>query len=234
MNTLVKALKVQGFIFAFFIGLPPLLRAPLGYYSLTQGDLLDLFTPLVLVPVYVYIFVKLTASLEKRRFLLGLIFTGAIVFWVEGHGMHLAANSLDNLFALRQGGLEPAVVFFDEVLSHLFWHVGQLAVMVMFSYLGLKNRQLGFIPDWIFLSSAALSGFVAAMASIEGQTVNYVLPVVLGLLAWGARRRFKGDRLQDFPAFLYFSVHSLVGVGIFVLWGILYGGFPEPSKMWSW
>ena len=83
-------------LFAVFFLSLILFRIPFPPYPLINyQDVFDLLTPLVLIPLY-WVMFRYTDSGDSDR-------AGEIVFmvlasiWVLGHGMHLAANAIDNL-----------------------------------------------------------------------------------------------------------------------------------------
>lgn len=96
----IKRLRWLLLIFAIFHALliiaPALLSEPFAIMPLMkQGDVLDLLTPLVLVPLY-WLLLRAGSSNfpERKETILFLIFA---IVWVEGHGMHLASNSIASL-----------------------------------------------------------------------------------------------------------------------------------------
>lgn len=75
------------------------LRIPFPLYPLmSYQDGFDLLTPLVLIPIYWLLFKYATS--QPPGLIENIAFLGLSVLWVEGHGMHLAANSISNLFPL--------------------------------------------------------------------------------------------------------------------------------------
>lgn len=72
------------------------LRIPFSPYPLmSYQDAVDNLTPLILIPIYWLLFryaTDGTSSLTEE-----VAFVVLAGFWVEGQGMHLAANSISNL-----------------------------------------------------------------------------------------------------------------------------------------
>ncbi len=79
----------------FFIG-PAFLDQQFAFYSLMKnGDVLDLLTPLVLIPLYWLLF--RSVEKENRCWCGMLAFVILAALWAEGQGMHLTANSICHL-----------------------------------------------------------------------------------------------------------------------------------------
>ncbi len=101
------------------LGLLPDGLGPAGG-GLRVADLLDLAVPpLVLAPAALFLH---RARADRVSWLLGGV--GALLY-VEGHGVHLAANAIGN----ARGDAAP-VHLLDEVLGHGLWY-GGLAVVVV-------------------------------------------------------------------------------------------------------
>jgi len=71
-------------------------RTPFALYPLMSiQDALDLLTPLVLIPLYWLLFKSAAADESNKIEEVAFMVLSAV--WVMGHGMHLAANSVNNL-----------------------------------------------------------------------------------------------------------------------------------------
>jgi hypothetical protein len=97
------------------------------------ADWLDLLVPWAVVgPALAAL---AAAGADRRGWLIGL--SGSLLY-VQGHGIHLAANSVAN----ARGDAEP-VHLWDEVVGHLLWY-GGFAVLVValagaYASVGLKR-----------------------------------------------------------------------------------------------
>ncbi|MCU1692742.1 MAG: hypothetical protein JWM64_1833 [Frankiales bacterium] len=101
------------------LGLLPDGLGPLGGGT-RVADLLDLAVPpLVLAPALLALH---RCGTDRRGWVLAAV--GALLY-VEGHGVHLAANSIDN----ARGDAAP-VHLWDEVVGHGLWYSG-LALLVV-------------------------------------------------------------------------------------------------------
>ncbi len=98
---------VFSILFAVFFLLLVFFRIPFPPYPLmSYQDVFDILTPLVLIPLYWLLF-KYSASGESRL-AEEITFMVLAAVWVLGQGMHLAANSINNLAEglTREGGIE--------------------------------------------------------------------------------------------------------------------------------
>ena len=210
----------------------PLLLYPLMSYQ----DALDLLTPVVLIPLYWLLFKY--AGGEKSNLREEIAFMALAAVWVEGQGMHLAANSIDNLIenlANRQVldilGTEiyRLTYFFDEHLSHYLWHIGVVGLAALLMYRDWK-RPAGIATTWwAIIVGGVIYGFTLFCIFLEGQTVRLGLPFVLivtllGLIWWRKQLAHK-------PVLAFFFISCLVAAVLFVGWGLYWGGFPQFSEV---
>src|SRR4030042_2921815 len=80
----------------FFI-LLVFLRTPFPPFPLiSYQDVFDILTPLVLIPIYWLLF---RYSSSRSELAGEIIFMILASLWVQGQGMHLAANSINNLIS---------------------------------------------------------------------------------------------------------------------------------------
>ena len=215
--------------FTIFIVAPPFLGTSFGAYPLVHwADVLDLATPLVLIPLYWLLF----SDSGRIRRGLGLMLTFLVLaaLWTEGQGMHLSANSISNLFAPGATAVHTLIHFYDEVLSHYLWHAGMIGLSAV---LALAPLEKGSVPSrmrWVVISaSAVLYGFTYFAAVDEGGTVPMGLPaaiIILFALLITRRRQLRSHNLIAF----FFLGYSFAVV-LFAIWFLMTGGFPEPSAM---
>jgi len=234
-------LFVYGFISAFFQVMPALIP---GHFAgpVSRADAFDFLTPLAVIPVALAVFYKFrkAAGTESRAlskfskwsvpvFVLGLI------FYVEGHGLHLSANAIDRLLGgQEETALHQSVYIYDEVISHFIWDSGVLIIAAGLILAGIRIHFPRLSPlQWTFLGGgAACFGFSYTVNAIEGQTVALTLPaaVLMSLICfwiyWKERRR-RGHN----AAALFFLMSFLLSVLLFVYWGITHPGFPEFSAL---
>ena len=117
------------------------------------GEVLDILTPIVLIPRYWLLY---QLGLKNRPALReGLLFMLFVGLWVEGQGMHLSANSIGNLLKdMPEGDVYILTHFYDEVLSHYLWHLG---------FVGLSGLLL--IRQW-------QNPFATVVSSLAPETIS--------------------------------------------------------------
>jgi len=215
--------------FSFFILLPPLLSQPFPPYpAIHWADVLDLFTPLVLIPLYWLLFTDSGRVVRDRAAIIVFLVLASV--WVEGQAMHLAANSINNLLGAGATAVHGLVNFYDEVLSHYLWHGAILAISALLLYLAMRAPSLSSRPGWGWIVPAGLLyGITCFLAFTEGTTVPLGLPAVVLLLVGLIvllRDRIRTDNLVAF-----FFVGYVVTLVLLAAWGIAWKGFPEPMKV---
>ena len=207
-----------------------------AYPLMSYQDVLDLLTPLVLIPVYWLLF-KFSASKPSNltEDILFLLFT---VFWVEGHGIHLAANSINNfIHALAKHGvidligsdLYALTYFLDENLSHYIWHIGLMGLAALLIYREWRSPTGEETIWWATILGSLIYGFTYAVIFLEGQTLalglSFALLIVLLTLVWGRKK------ITSQPVLAFFFLSCLVALLLFAGWGLYWGGFPQFSDV---
>jgi hypothetical protein len=146
-----------------------------------------------------------------------LLFGAGAVLYTEGHGIHLAANSIANV--------APGDVahLWDEPVGHHIWYLGAAVVMAAVMW-AASERPIPRGP--IVWSLVALVGVTYATNALEGGTA--VLALVTGVLFVVA-----GARHRTTAAVLAIPTFALAMV-IILAYGAIHGGFPQPSDVgWS-
>jgi hypothetical protein len=154
----------------------------------------------------------LAGRAPRRR--VWLLFGIAAVLYTQGHGIHLAANSIANV---APG--EPAHLW-DEVVGHYLWYGGLAGLVVA---LGLAVGDLP-RPAWpVSLPLALLFGFTVFTNTIEGGTAPLGLLTSGAFVVWGLYRR---ERLLGLLVPTYgLALAALAG------WGAYWLGFPQFSEL---
>lgn len=212
--------------FAILLMTPAFLNQQFGPYPLMKtGDVTDVITPMVLLPLYWLLF-RLNKVPSTRETILFLIFAA---FWVEGQGMHLSANSIGHLIASEPPNDQYTLThFYDEVLSHYLWHIGMFGLAALMIWRQMQN---------IFTTSFALRaeaiagviyGVVNFVITIEANTVPLGLPAAVLLIIWGLSQR-RQFRQQPLTAFL--TIAHTITLVLYVIWYVRFGGFPEFSDL---
>jgi hypothetical protein len=162
----------------FFIG-PAILDFPFPPYHLMKaGDVFDLLTPLVLIPLYWGLYRGASEKPATDGMMLAFVVLASL--WVLGQGMHLAANSIGH--QLDNFGDTPGyqlTVFYDERLSHYLWHLG------LFGLTGLiLIRSWGAAPSsggsrWALGAAVLIYGLMFFIIVVEGQTPLIGVPFAM-------------------------------------------------------
>jgi hypothetical protein len=172
-------------------------------------DWLDLAVPYAVVGLAAAFLVSVGA--ERRTW---FFFGGAAIAYTQGHGIHLAANSIANVDPSSTSHL------WDEVVGHYIWY-GGLALVVAALALAAGDRPATRSPFGIAL--AVLFGFTVFTNSVEGGTPWLGLATGAAFVVWGLRRR---DRL----AWLLVPAYAVAVVAL-LAWGSYWRGWPQFSEL---
>lgn len=237
----MKRLSLLTLIFAIlslvFIILLVFLRIKFPAYPLVSyQDVFDILTPLVLIPIYWLLF-KHSAS-EGKFLAEEIAFIVLAAIWVEGHGIHLSANSIDNLIdalarnpatSIKSTDIYRLVYFFDEGLGHYVWHIGMLGLAALLIWHEWRHPVGAQTIWWAAIAAGIVYGFSLFAIFIEGQTVflgfPFAIMVVLFALVW------KRNKLAQRPVLAFFFLACLVATLLFAGWGIYWRGFPQFSDV---
>jgi hypothetical protein len=183
------------------------------------GDWIDLATPFVIVAAAA---LALTAIGTTRDAVLLALLAG--VLYVDGHGIHLAANSIGH--EELSGDAKDVTHFWDETFGHIEWHLG---LMTMVAALALAEARSGAAravrprSPAVAALTVALLGFTLFTSTVEGGTWWLELAAAAVLVAWALRA----------PRPLL--VTSAAGFGLAALmigiWAIWHGGVPQFSEV---
>ncbi len=181
------------------------------------ADWVDLLTPFVVVlPLLWFVWVQ-----PPRRGHRVLAAVGAVLY-VEGHGIHLSANSISNALGAGAGGQASATAhLWDEVVGHYLWYLG-LAVVLAVCALSVRGRPLA-VPPLASAVGGALCGLTWATNGLEGGTAVFSLACAVGLVALVDRQR-SGLSVPVLAA-------AAVAVAVLGGYGLVHGGFPQPSSL---
>ena len=237
----MKRLSLLTLVFALlslvFIILLIFLRFEFPPYPLVSyQDAFDVLTPLVLIPIYWLLFrwsAKDGPVLAEE-----IAFMVLAALWVEGQGMHLSANSIDNLIDglarnrvidIKGTDIYRLTYFFDEHLGHYMWHLGMLGLAALLIYHEWRRPAGSATIWWAAILAGVVYGFSYFSIFLEGQTVALGLPfalivVLLGLI-WGRKR------LAQQPVLAFFFSACLLALLLFTGWGLYWGGFPQFSDV---
>lgn len=181
------------------------------------ADVVDVITPFAVIGSAA----ALLATQEARRAAAVMALVAGIVY-VDGHGIHLAANSI----AARDPGGDAASIayFWDERFSHIELLVGWSGLLAAFC---LAEADAGGQPlraaRALLALSALLLGFTLFTNAVEGQTWWLLLAIAPAFAAWAASSR---RRLTVAIASAYALAAALIGV-----WALVNGGVPQFSEL---
>lgn len=180
------------------------------------GDWIDLATPFAVVGAAALVLVRLDAWGAA----LGVAVAAAVAY-VDGHGIHLAANSI------RAEGLtgeaERVAYFWDERLSHVEWHLGLIGLVVAICLAEPWARPPVRGSSVQALTVAVLLGFTLFTSTVEGQTWWLLPPTTAILCLWALGR--PGPLLRACAG--AFALASLLLAG----WAAWHRGVPEFSDL---
>jgi hypothetical protein len=142
------------------------------------GDWLDLAVPFLVLTPALFSVLGLGARAVA-------VFAVGAVMYVEGHGIHLAANSIGNVAP------GPAAHLWDETVGHLLWYAG---VAVITAVLGTAMSHLPWpatrVPRLTTVVLALLAGLTWATNCLGGDgTALPGLAVAVALTAYGLAHR---------------------------------------------
>lgn len=143
------------------------------------------------------------------------------VLYADGHGIHLAANSIAN--EAPTGDAERMAIFWDEGFSHVEWHLGWIGLLAAF---GLAESRLPPSPAPYVgrhLVSAVLLGFTLFTSTVEGGTWWLVLAAAAVFSAWQCRAQR--------PVLATASIAFVLAALLIGIWAIWHGGVPQFSEV---
>jgi len=230
MRRLARLTLLFAIAFAVFIVAPAFLGGPFAPYPLMSvGDVLDLLTPLALLPLYWMLFQVNPDHPPGRKEV--LLFVVLAALWAEGQGMHLVGNSIGRLTqALAERPVGSLTHFYDEGLSHYMWHLGLVGLSALLLY---RQWKAPFVDQrsglGLEIAAGGIHGFNYFITIVEAATAPLGMPFAFGVvgftLVWGRRR------LRQQPVLAFFFVTYLVASLCFLGWGLYWRGLPEFSKV---
>jgi hypothetical protein len=146
------------------------------------------------------------------------------VIYVEGHGIHLAANAIGN--EEIPPALEDVVHFWDEVWGHIWWHLGWvLLVGALCLAEALARGPRSWRPPSTVLAvlSVLLLGATFFTSGVEGGTWWLFAAAVPVFVVWAVR----APRPLLVTAAGAFALAGL----LMAIWAIWHGGMPEFSDV---
>lgn len=174
------------------------------------GTWVDLITPFVVVGVAAW-------ALRDAPHRAAVVALAAAVAYVDGHGIHLAANDIGHFDVT--GKAEDVRHFWDENWGHLEWHlgfVGLLAALVLAD--GSTQR-----PDRRHLVAAALIGWTLFTNTVEGNDWPLTFVAAGAFAAWAI-----AVPRRSVVAVTVSTLFASALLGIWIAW---HGGVPAFSEL---
>jgi hypothetical protein len=230
MARLSRLILLFSIAFAVLIMGPAFLGGEFTPYPLMKwGDVLDLLTPLILMPLYWLLFYY--GSKRKPGLGESILFVVLAALWVEGQGMHLSANSIGHLISEKSGDLYDLAFFYDEVLSHIIWHLGVVGMAILLIVRQWRHPLVEgemYKGSWVMVILAGIiHGFTLFAIFIEGGTaplgILFTLIVTVVVLVWGR------DKLKDQPLISFYFVSCVVGLLFITGWSLYWREWPLPQ-----
>jgi hypothetical protein len=179
------------------------------------GDWIDLVTPFAVLGAAALVLLALRAPLWVAALALA-----AGVAFADGHGIHLAANSIRGVALAGEAG--DTAYFWDERFGHIEWHLGWLGLLVAFPLAERFGRATPSRPLTAALVVLML-GSTLFGSTVEGQDWWLVPPVALALAAWALV--CQGPVLRSCAGAL-----ALAGL-LMAVWAAWHSGMPEFSDL---
>jgi hypothetical protein len=177
------------------------------------GDWIDLATPFAVVGAAAALLVALRPP--ATALFVALL---AALLYVDGHGIHLAANSIAG--ESPTGQAEDTAHFWDERFGHIEWHLGWIGLIGAFC-LADRARPLP-LATRVQAAIALLLGFTLFTSTVEGGTWWLELGAAGSFAAWAA--------LDRRPLLVTTAAAFAVGAVLIGVWAAWHGGVPEFSE----
>lgn len=187
---------------------------PLGYAApgaTRWEDFVDLLTPYVVAGPALAVLARAEASRPEW----GLALLGSAAF-ASGHALHLSANSI----TFASGAAEPAYLW-DEQVGHHLWFAGLTLLLVV---VVRAVEPLPLVTGKVADALAVLVGITWAANVVEGGAVPFGVALAIGLTAYGWRTRGR-------PTGRLLVVAFGLSLALVAVYGLVQGGFPQPSEL---
>lgn len=219
------ALLAYAVALAVFLLVPPNLHPTVGPPTwFTLQEAVDLLTPVVVIPL-AWVVLDCCGVIRGRALVAFLIIAAV---WIEGQGIHLAANAIGDAFARGDArdafyatGAGDLDHWLDEVLSHWMWHLAWAALTILM--LGVAMRR-GDWPTGPGAATSAIAGLIHGLTfflvTTEGGTTAIGIPLSIVLLAWSGVETRAGS---THPLVRFMLVSSAATLLAYLGWAALHG-----------
>lgn len=186
----------------------------------TLGDAIDVFTPWAVAGASAGVIVML--GTPRRAAIVALV---AGLLYVQGQGIHLAANSIHNEGPV--GRVEEITYFWDERFSHIEAVLGWFGLIGAFC-LAERSHRRRVSAGPVLTIAAVVLGWTFFTSTVEGQTWPLQL-VATALFAGWAIRAGKRDGASR-PLLNAAAAAFVIGAVLIGAWALWHGGVPEFSE----
>ena len=206
----------------FVVGSPLAVIQSGGHASAKLVDVVNLVTPLALIPLYWA--VLQTSSDEPDAPRENLVFLFVLLCCAGAQGMSLAAYSTGHFVGVIPGGvLRPQNTFFDQVLRHYLWHFQLLVLSALVIYhQGQHLFREESAARHLVTVAAFIHGVSYFVTAVEARTIPsgaaFAVLATIGSVVWARVSRGK----QPLPAF--FSITFAAAAILFTGWAACWAG----------
>ena len=182
------------------------------------GIVIDGFTPLAVVGTAAAL---LLAHRPLSRLALVVGFLAALAY-VDGHGIHMAANAINGADPIGEAGDRSEL--WDEHIGHIDWHLGWFGLLlaVCLAERGRPGPAPGRLESAVAVAALGLTLFTS---TVEGQTWPLMLAAGAGFVVWAAVARR--------PLLLRCAAAFSLAAALVAVWAIWQGGVPEFTEVWD-
>ena len=244
MNKTVKLLTIFTFGMIFIISFPKLFFNYSFFNTNFQiPDLLDVFLTATFSLVMFYLIYEelvnqpIKKSVKFNEKYIKILIIISIFFYVEGHGMHFAANSIHNLIEnkeLDNNDYYEHTEFIDEILSHKFIFLGLFGFILCGIFLQLSHpyeNKISKFDKFLLFIIGFIYGSALSLLLIEGHSIEFIFCGFSSLLIYlDYLIKMKNIQINCYPFLYFILITSIFALIIAVIWGTAFNGFTEPSK----
>ncbi|MFI6519034.1 hypothetical protein ACIBF1_26000 [Spirillospora sp. NPDC050679] len=187
---------------------------PLGTIGPTRwADWIDLLTPYA-----VLLTAAATLHRAHARPRAWLLYLAGALTYAEGHGIHLAANSIANTAP------GPTAHLWDETAGHYIWYTGTALVLTALATTLARHPRPRSRPHRALgLTLALTTGLTWATNALEGGTALMSLAIALAFTYWGWTTRAHLGALL--------TAAFAPAAALIAAYGAWHQGFPQPSSL---
>lgn len=231
-NSLTLWLFTFGLCFATFHILPAFLNYEIKHRFMAS-EIVDLLTPFVIILILYKIYKIQIAESQNIKFWVKILFIVGAITFVEGHGIHLAANAIHRHLQADNSSLYTLIYFFDETLGHILWDGGTIILVGGLVLVSLHKKEMTRRKNHILIIIGAIFfGFTYFVNAVEGQTVWFTFPYAIFLVITISYipNKYKTAINQNCVlAFFFFGY--IIASGFFLFWLVWQRGFPQFSEL---